>query len=181
MKNLLVLAALALTACAAIPPKPVAVKAGFAANDFLIVALEYAGPRELAGVNTFGPAPKSELCQRASAALIAQGHDVMPAGHTLVATCLHVKFSGPLEHGAVIMQPFVGAPLAYLKVGVEYTASGGFVGAEPLNATADAETCRNQAREIIDSTAKDGKIPAGNSLLIYCVPIPVLPQQDDVI
>lgn len=63
MKKLLILVALAaMASCARQPAAD-----GFSADTFLVVALEYSGPNQLAGVNTFGPTPKAALCQRASA------------------------------------------------------------------------------------------------------------------
>ena len=150
---------------------------GFLANDFLTVTLEYAGPRELVGVDTYGPAVKAFQCERSAAAAVAQAHAMLPPGHLLTATCLHVLFKGPLgPDGAVVAQPFHGKPLEVIAVGVEFTHSGKFFGAEALHRASDVGTCVREAHEVIESNRRHGKIPEGNSLVIYCMPVPVIPK-----
>lgn len=76
-------------------------KLGFSVDDFLAVTLEYSSPREIVGVDTYGPADKAFQCERSVAAAIAQSHDMLPKGHMMTATCLHLKLDGPLGiHGA---------------------------------------------------------------------------------
>src|SRR6185437_6244209 len=182
MKKLLVLAAVAMLASCARAPNVLPIAnggSGFSADDFLVVALEYSSPRELVGVNTFGPTQKAALCQRSSAALIAQAHDVIPEGHAMSSTCLHVAFRGPLSaNGAVILQPFDGHPLQYVQVAVQYTKAGAFIGAQALSAAPDAKTCKSEARDILDSDRADGQFAPGVSVLIYCVPVPPLPTEE---
>jgi hypothetical protein len=174
MKNTLVAAALAalmLTGCST-----VRVRHGFTVNDYVGVALEYATSHDLAGVNTFGPMPKEFDCQRTAATVVGDAQGRLVPGHRLAATCLHVALKGPLgKHGAVVPQPFSGTPLTVVAIGVEYSRAGKFFGAQPLHAAPDVKTCVWQAHDVIDSNQKAGKVPLGNSLLVYCLPIPFLP------
>lgn len=144
-------------------------------DQFLVVALEYAGPRQIIGVDTLGPTPKEALCERAVAAAVAQGQSVVPAGHFLSATCLHIRFTGPLTKGAVVVQPFVGQPLEVISIAVEFTGTGDFVGAQALHPYPDAATCVKASQAAVDGTYKAGKVPNGGSLLVYCLPVPVAP------
>lgn len=154
-------------------------RAGFAVDQFTAVSLEYADAHDLVGVDTYGPTAKAFACERASAAALAQSHDMLPPGHAMAMTCLHVKFTGPVKHGRVVMQPFHGTPLEYVSIAEEFTASGKFYGAEALHRSANASACRSSSRDVIDTNYREGKVPAGNSLLIYCLPVPVLADPGD--
>lgn len=145
----------------------------FTVDQFVAVVMEYSGSRALVGADTHGPTAKEEPCARSAAAAMSQG-DVLPKGHKLVTTCLHVKFAGPLPSGAAIQTPVSGTPFEYLTIGVEYAKAGDFVGAQALHPAPDAKTCMHEARDVIDSNYKDGHIAAGNSLLLYCLPVPVI-------
>jgi hypothetical protein len=147
----------------------------FAVDEYMALALEYSGPQTLLGINTLQPVPKAVQCQRGVAAAIVQAHDYLPEGHTMIATCLHVKFTGPIPNGAVVVNPFSGSPLEYVNVATEYDSSGNFVGAQALNPAPDMQTCVNESKDLVKTNYTLGKIPPGNSLIIYCVPIPVLP------
>ena len=75
----------------------------------------------------------------------------------------------------MILQPVQRPPLSYALIAVMYSKMGAYVGMQPLHAVAKAATCQAQARDLIDSNRKDGKVPFGASLLIYCLPVPALP------
>jgi len=148
---------------------------GFTADQYITVALEYAGPRTLVGVNTFGPFDKAVLCERGTVAAISQAYQsgAVPKGHLLAATCLHVKIKGPLLRPVVVMTPFQGVPLGYVSIAVEYDTAGVFVGSQPLHASPDAATCKKTNEDVL---ARNPVAP-GKSLLIYCVPIPAMTGQ----
>lgn len=174
MKKFLAIALLALLGgCASAPSMPATPT--FTADTFLVVALEYHGPTTLEGANTFGPVDKETLCYRAASAVVAQAQSMIPAGHMMVATCLHVSFKGPLPKGAVVSQPFQGSPLAYVLVAIMFDGRGHYVGSRPLHVARDVNVCKAQARDLIDSNIKEGNVPPSASLLIYCLPIPVAP------
>jgi hypothetical protein len=154
-------------------------RSGFQVDQAVGVVVEYHGPRTVTGVNTVGPTDHPEACPRAMAQIIGSAQDAVPAGDAIIGTCLNVKFGGPLsKKGAVIVQPFAGTPLEYILVGVEYDVKGAFIGAEGLHAAPDAATCQKQARDMIDSNQAQGNIRPGASLLIYCLPVPVLPTSE---
>lgn len=176
MKYLFVLFALAiglLAGCSRVASVP---RYAFTVDQFVAVALEYQGPHALIGVDTYGPTAKEFACVRSTQAAISQSDDMVPKGHTLVATCLHVAFGGPLSHGAAISVPIAGTPYEYVTIGVEYAGNGEFVGAQALHSSPDLKTCMREARDVIGSNYRDGHVAAGNSLLLYCTPIPVLEQ-----
>jgi len=146
----------------------------FSVDEFVAVALEYHGPRALIGADTYGPTPEEYSCVRSAQAGVAQSDDLLPSGHKLVTTCIHVKFGGPLPRGAALAVPVTGTPFEYLTIGVEYAKSGAFVGAQALHAAPDVKTCMKEAHEVIDDNYRGGEIAAGNSLLLYCMPVPVI-------
>lgn len=175
MKCLAALLFAALVAGCAKSPQPIASNHfGFSIDQYIAVALEYQGPRSLIGADTYGPTEKEFECVRSDAAGIAQSDDMLPHGSTLVTTCLHVKFGGPLPKGAVAILPEVRGTFEYVTVGVEYGYGGGFVGAETLHIAPDRPTCLKEAHDVLDSNYQDGHVEPGNSLLLYCIPIPVL-------
>lgn len=147
---------------------------GFDVDQFIAVTMEYQGAHALIAADTYGPTTKEFDCSRSAEAAVAQSDNVLPAGHTMVTTCLHVKFGGPLPRGVALPIPIAGTPFEYLTVGVEYTAAGGFVGAQALHSAPDVRTCMAEARDVIASNYRDGTVPAGNSLLLYCMPVPTL-------
>jgi hypothetical protein len=157
--------------CARQTPTP---HGAFVVDQFVAVAMEYQGTHALVGANTYGPTPKEYSCVRGAQAGVAQSDDMMPAGHQLVTTCIHVLFGGPLPKGAALAMPVSGEPFEYLTIGVEYAKSGAFVGAQALHPAPDLKTCMREAREVIDDNYKGGQIEAGNSLLLYCMPVPVI-------
>lgn len=161
-------------ACASAADHP-----SFTVDQFIAVAMEYQGPRDLVGADTYGPTTKEFDCSKGEQAAVAQSGDLIPAGHTMVTTCLHVKFGGPLPRGAALAVPETGQPYEYLTVGVEYTASGRFVGAQALHAASDVKTCMAEAKDLLKSNYADGSIPAGNSLLLYCMPVPTIQNDKD--
>lgn len=172
-----------LAGCATVPtlttrtvsaPSPTMAHGAFAVDQFISVAMEYQGTRALIGANTYGPTPKEYDCVRSAQAGVAQSDDALPAGHQLVTTCLHVKFGGPLPRGAALAVPVAGTPFEYLTIGVEYAKSGSFVGAQPLHPAPDLKTCMREAREVIDDNYKDGHVGKDDSLLLYCMPVPVI-------
>lgn len=183
MKSIVLLfTAMLLAACAKAPSgmeiaaQVESAQNSFTVDDFIAVAMEYQGPSTLVGVDTYGPTDKEEVCQRSTAAAVVQSDDMLPHGHTMVTTCLHVKFGGPLPRGAAVTVPVAGTPFEYMTIGVEYTHAGDFVGAEALHPAPDVKTCMREARDVIGSNYKDGHVAAGNSLILYCVPVPVIHQ-----
>jgi hypothetical protein len=148
----------------------------FTVDQFVAVALEYQGARALVGANTYGPTDKEFECIRGAQAGVSQSDDILPAGHKLVTTCIHVLFSGPLPNGVAVAVPPTGIPIEYLTIGVEYTGGGDFKGAQALHVAPDLKTCMSEARDLLKSNYGDGSVPAGNSPLLYCTPIPMLQQ-----
>ena len=155
--------------CAALaekPPKP------FTVDQFLMIAMEYDGTHSIVGVDTYGPSEKEFLCQRGAAAAVSQAQGKLARNHTLVTSCLQVEFGGPLPKGAVAIVPAGFTPIEYVTVAIEYTSSGDFLGAKALHAAPDAKTCHREARDVLDTNYKSGKVPSGNSMILYCVPAP---------
>jgi hypothetical protein len=145
-------------------------------------------PNTLTGLDPFGPFAKEFDCTQYATTVIGQAADKLPRGDLMSSTCLHIAMKGPLgKHGAVVPQPFSGRPVTVAAVGVEFDRHGGFVGAQRLHYARDLKTCIWEAHDVIDSNQRDGKVPLGNSLLIYCVPIPGIPTKtsdglgDDII
>ncbi len=149
----------------------------FVADTYLTVGLDYQSATVLAGVSTYGPTPKAVMCERAEAAFVAESKGMEPPGHTAAATCLHVRFSGPAPKGQVVMQPGTAKPIAVVLIGVEYDSLGKWYGAEALHSTDSAKVCEKQANVVLADNLKNGRVPKGNTLLIYCLPVPALPAQ----
>jgi hypothetical protein len=148
----------------------------FTVDQFIAVALEYQGPRAIAGIDTYGPTAKEFACERAAEAAVSQSGDMLPPGHTLVTTCLHIAFGGPLPKGAAVSVPITGKPFEYVTIGVEYTRVGEFLGAQAMHSSPDLATCMREARDVIRSNYADEHVAAGDSLLLYCTPVPTLEQ-----
>jgi hypothetical protein len=160
------IAVLAFGVCAAAPATH------FSVNQFVLVALEYDAHSSLAGVDTYGPAPSTFRCTVAATHAIIDADKQLPKGHTLVTTCLHVMFGGPLPKGAAVAIPSKKAPPEYITVGVEYGPGGKFVGAQALHASLTIKTCMHESKSVLQSNYADGHVSAGNSLILYCVPVP---------
>lgn len=143
-------------------------------NDFVGIGMQFDPAGHLEGVDILGRAPKPTACERNSAITMdyTYAHGLVPKGHTLVTTCPHVSFAGQIKHGQVLVQPFKGAQRGFIAVGVEYTLTGRFYGAQALGRAADLKTCLSNGHATIDSSYRAKKIPAGNSLLIYCLAVP---------
>lgn len=153
---------------------PQSAKHGFVVNDFLTITMEYQNPRELVGVDTQGPTRKAFKCEQAGEAAIMQSDGMIPKSHRLVATCLHISFGGPLPKGSAVSIPVSGTAFEYVTIGVEYTKQGHFFGAQALHSSPDKATCLREAKDVLGSNYRDGHVKAGNSLLLYCMPVPVL-------
>ncbi len=138
----------------------------FTVNQFILVQFQYVGPRELSGISTYGPAAHAVQCERAG----ATGSD--SKGPAYVVTCLHIAFGGPLPAGAVALNPTAAPTIGFAAIAIEYGPTGRFVGAQPLHGAIDAPTCMAQSKDLLQGYYKDGSVPHGNSLLIYCVGIP---------
>lgn len=184
-KLLLPLILLAFAACATAPQTPLAaqtvVKPSFNVDAYALVAIQYHAPNVIAGVNLYGPVPKEQQCHEGGAAYLTQIPQYIPKTDRAAATCLEIKFTGPAAGGQTVLQPFTGTPIAYAIVPIEYDGSGHFVGMgvgdEPRQAIPGGQTateCTARADEIRTSSYGDGRVPAGASLIVYCVGIPRL-------
>ncbi len=171
MKYLIVLVAAVLTGCASTPRAPMA--SGFSVDQFIAVTLQYHGDT-LAGASTYGPTEKKFACERAGESAVVQSKGLLPKGDQLVATCLRIAFGGPLPAGAEPVEPAQIMPLEWITIAVEYDAHGGFVGAQALYTSADVESCHAKNVVKVKSNYADGHVAAGNSLLLYCLPVPSL-------
>ena len=179
VKNIIALLLLALVGCSKLPSSTWTVASPsahtkFTVDQFVAVAMEYQGSRSIFGIDTYGPTGNAFKCGRSAQAAVSQSGDMLPHGHTLVTTCLHVKFGGPLPRGAALAVPIAGTPFEYVTIAVEYTKVGTFVGAQALHDSPDLKTCMRQAHDVIQSNYSGGQVSAGNSLLLYCTPVPVL-------
>ena len=85
---------------------------------------------------------------------------------------MHVAFRGPLVHGAVAVVPTNTPAHGYISVAVEYNTSGHWVGAQPLHGSSDAASCINEAKHLLKTNYTHGRVPAGNSLIVYCLALP---------
>ena len=147
---------------------------GFTVNQFVLIAMEYTADDDVAGIDTYGPTASQFRCTRAAANAITESEKVMPKGHRLVTTCLHVMFGGPLPHGVAAVIPSKAKPLEYITVGVEYAADGHFVGAQALHPSLTVAQCMNESHAMLKSNYSSGRVHSGRSLILYCVPVPVL-------
>ncbi|MGA7540353.1 MAG: hypothetical protein WBW93_16475 [Steroidobacteraceae bacterium] len=164
---------LAVSACA---KAPVPSSSNFLADNEFVIEMEHDTSGALVNVSTYGPVPHGQSCEQFEAVTASGTEKYNPKGFRSQLTCLQVKFLGPLgPKGAVILQPSGAAPLKYALIAVMYSKMGAYVGMQPLHAVKKAATCQAQARDLIDSNRKDGKVPFGASLLIYCLPVPALP------
>jgi len=159
---------------AACSPNAKVAHTGFAVDEFVAITLEYQGPRAVVGIDTYGPTKRAFKCGQTGAAAVSQSDGLIPKSHTMVATCLHVDFGGPLPKGAAVEIPVTGTPFEYVTIGVEYTKEGHFVGAQALHSSPDAKTCMREAHDVIDTNYENGQVAADNSLLLYCMPIPAI-------
>ena len=143
-------------------------------NDFVGIGMQFDPAGHLEGVDILGRASKPAMCERNSAITMdyTYAHGLVPKGHTLVTTCLHVSFAGKIAHGQVIVQPSKDSHRGFIAVAMEYTSVGKFYGAQALGRAPDLKTCIRNGHDTIDSSYKGKKIRAGNSLLIYCVAVP---------
>lgn len=151
-------------------------------DQFAMVAIQYHSPTEIVGVSLYGPADKESDCTKAAMAYLEQAAQSIPKPDRAVATCLEIKLNSVAKGGLTVMQPFVGSPIEYAIVPVEYTATGQLVGIGGQDGHAipggqDAATCKSRADEIRTSSYADGKIPEANTLLVYCVGLPAMPAE----
>lgn len=180
MKRIAVLlSALALTACATHPMRFSVsrhITGHVFVNDFLGVGFEYDASRQWVGADILGHTANGFQCGRDNAQIMAytRDHGNVKASHRLGATCLHVKFVPPLRKGMVIVQPYGGRIDGFLALTVQYSATGKFIGARTLGQAADTGTCVKDGNATLESSFRHHKIPAGVSVLIYCVPVPQL-------
>ena len=143
-------------------------------NDFIGIGLQYNHAGFLTGADILGRAPKEEICEH-NAELVADysyAHGFVTGGDKLVVSCLHVLFLKPITHGQVVVQPDVAHSMGFIGIGLEYTVDGKFFGAERLGEAPDVKTCVKEGNDTISSSYRHGKVKDGNSLLIYCIPVP---------
>lgn len=150
----------------------------FTVNDYFFGVVQYSSPTTVDGVNAFGPGPEECGGEKGMANAVTQANDpqIEPPGENSIVTCLHVNFGGPLSaNGVVVVQPWhdTQKPLEYALIAFLYDKAGKFVGDEALHACPDVATCTTQAHEVIGENAK--KVNGSKSLLIYVLPLPVLP------
>ena len=146
----------------------------------MLIAVQYHSPTEIAGVSLYGPTAKESDCIKAAAAYLSQVPAYMPKTDRAAATCLHVVLVGAAVHGQTIVQPFAGQALAWAIVPIEYDAHGKYLGmgnrdSQAIPGGADAATCKVRADDIRTSSYAEGKVPNGNTLLVYCVGLPAIP------
>lgn len=168
MRRLILLFLATLGACATVP-QTVHRPGTFLAHDIIRVETEYATPTVPLHVSTYGPVQHEHAC-RADAAAQPYPKDSMYKNG-----CLTIMFVGPLPHGAVVIQPEArpeNNPIGVALIAVEYNTAGRWLGAQPLHVVSNADTCKFQANDLKQGWYKDGSVPKGNSLLIYCVGIP---------
>lgn len=177
MKRILVAMTLALlfSACARTVALPT-----FTVDEFALIAVQYRSPTEVVGVNLYGPGGNESECTKAGISYMQQASQVIPKTDRVAATCLHIALTGAVKGGMTVMQPFSGQALEYAIVPVEYDAKGALLGIGENDGSAipggrDAQTCQSRADDIRTSSYADGKIPAANTLLVYCVGLPAMP------
>ena len=184
---IITLAILTLAGCASAPhPKravesQTVVRPHFDVDAFAMMAVQYHDPKTVVGVNLYGPVSKDEQCKYGSAAYLAQAPQYMPKSDRAAATCLEIKFTGPVAGGQTVMQPFQGAALVYAIIPIEYDGNGKYlgmgVGDEPRQAIPGGRTadeCQARADELRKLNYSEGKVDSHASLMVYCVGIPEL-------
>lgn len=160
----------------------VAAPPAFKVDQFALIAVQYHSPTEVTGVNLYGPGGNERECTEAAIAYMQQAPALMPKTDRAAATCLHIMLLGAAKGGLTIVQPFSGQALEYAIVPVEFDATGKLLGVGNSNGTAipgghDAATCKSRADDIRTSSYADGKVPASNTLLVYCVGLPAMPAE----
>jgi hypothetical protein len=182
MKRLIAICLLSLLgACATVPQGPPAPKS-FIVHQFEMLNIEYTSPTTVDAVDANGPADKIFDCARAAAAGQSQAPDFTKGHGAYVQTCIAVMFKGPIQHGAVAVQP--AAPnadiLLWTAEALDYDAFGRFLkGNQPQGPFHSSAECVAQSKMDIKRAYATGKVAKTDSLVIYCVPIPKYGEQAD--
>ena len=152
----------------------------FLVDEFELLSIEYSGPKTVVDIVPYGPTSNEFICGHTGAAAVAQANP----NHRYAYTCLHIMFRGPIHNGAVVVQP-AGTDesiFEWAAFGIDYALDGSEIGGTrnlkgPFKS---ADECRADAEDLKRDTYATGAAPSDSTLLIYCVPIPIVTERGGV-